>query len=86
MVSPASGFWSIRALPALARLAPVLVGVSRKSMLGLITDRPVDERLAASVAAALLAAQAGAVVLRVHDVAETVDALKVWRALAASNR
>jgi dihydropteroate synthase len=57
---------------------PVLVGVSRKSMLGQITGRPVNERLAASVAAALLAAQKGAAILRVHDVAETRDALAVW--------
>ena len=61
--------------------AAVLVGVSRKSMLGRITGRGVDERVAASVAAALLAAQRGADLLRVHDVAETVDALKVLAAL-----
>jgi dihydropteroate synthase len=70
-----------RALPDLARIAPVLAGVSRKSMLGQITGRPVDERLSASVTAALLATQSGAAVLRVHDVAATVDALKVWQAL-----
>ncbi len=70
-----------RGLAELGRVAPVLVGVSRKSMLGQISGRPVDGRLAASVAAALLAAQAGAAVLRVHDVAETVDALKVWQAM-----
>jgi len=70
-----------RGLEELGRVAPVLVGVSRKSMLGQICGRPVDGRLAASVTAALLAAQAGAAVLRVHDVAETVDALKVWQAL-----
>lgn len=60
---------------------PVLVGVSRKSMLGQITGRPVDNRLHASVAAALLAAQGGAQLLRVHDVAATRDALAVWQAL-----
>ena len=65
-------------LKSLAR--PLLVGWSRKGTLGLITGRPVHERLAASVAAALAAADKGAVVLRVHDVAATVDALKVWRA------
>ena len=59
---------------------PLLVGWSRKSSLGTVTGRPVDQRLAASVAAALAAALKGAAVLRVHDVAETVDALKVWRA------
>lgn len=60
---------------------PVLVGVSRKSMLGAITGRPVEQRLAASVAAALLAAQKGAKILRVHDVAATRDALAVWAAI-----
>ena len=59
---------------------PLLVGISRKSMLGLITGRPVDDRLAASVAAALLAAQRGARILRVHDVGATRDALAVWQA------
>jgi dihydropteroate synthase len=60
---------------------PVLVGWSRKQTLGLITGRSVEDRMVASVAAALLAAQRGAAVVRVHDVAATVDALKVWRAL-----
>ncbi len=60
---------------------PMLVGVSRKSMLGAITGRPVGERLAASVAAALLAAQKGAKILRVHDVVATRDALAVWAAI-----
>lgn len=60
---------------------PVLVGVSRKTMLGQITGRPVGERLAASLAAALLAARRGAGVIRVHDVAETRDALAVWSAI-----
>ena len=60
---------------------PLLVGVSRKSMLGEITGRPVSERLHASVAAALLAAERGADILRVHDVAATRDALAVWRTL-----
>ncbi|MGH8737444.1 MAG: dihydropteroate synthase [Burkholderiales bacterium] len=59
---------------------PLLAGWSRKSTLGQITGRPVAERLAASVAAALLAAQAGARILRVHDVAPTRDALAVWEA------
>jgi dihydropteroate synthase len=59
---------------------PLLLGWSRKSTLGALTGRPVGERLAASVAAALAAVQRGASVLRVHDVAETVDALKVWAA------
>jgi dihydropteroate synthase len=60
---------------------PLLVGWSRKQTLGLITGRPVEDRMVASVTAALLAAQRGAAVVRVHDVAATVDALKVWRAL-----
>ena len=60
---------------------PVLVGVSRKSMLGQLTGRGVDDRMAASVTAAVLAAQVGAKILRVHDVAETVDALKVLDAV-----
>ncbi|WP_306604442.1 dihydropteroate synthase [Azonexus sp.] len=60
---------------------PVLVGVSRKSMLGEITGRPVNQRLAASVAAALIAVQKGAAIVRVHDVAETRDALAVWSAI-----
>lgn len=61
--------------------SPLLVGVSRKTMLGQITGRDVNGRMVASVAAALLAAQAGAAIIRVHDVAETVDALKVWQEL-----
>lgn len=63
---------------------PILVGVSRKSMLGAITGRPVDQRLGASVAAALLAVQRGAHIVRVHDVADTVDALKVQAALQST--
>jgi len=70
-----------KALPDMAQIAPLLVGVSRKSMLGLITGQPVAGRLAASVAAALLAAGRGAAILRVHDVRETVDALKVMTVL-----
>lgn len=60
---------------------PILAGLSRKSMLGAISGRPVDGRLAASVAAALAAASRGAAILRVHDVAETRDALRVWQAV-----
>jgi dihydropteroate synthase len=60
---------------------PVLTGLSRKSTLGLITGRPVGDRLAASVAAALVAVAGGAAMVRVHDVRETVDALKVWQAV-----
>ncbi|PYG02647.1 dihydropteroate synthase [Thioalkalivibrio sp. ALE21] len=61
---------------------PVLVGVSRKSMIGaLLGQRPVAERGSGSVAAALLAAQQGARILRVHDVAATADALAIYSAL-----
>lgn len=61
---------------------PLLIGISRKSMLGAITGRKsADERLAASIAAAVLAAERGAAILRVHDVAETVDALKIIQAV-----
>ena len=60
---------------------PLLVGVSRKSMIGNIIEKPVDQRLAGSLALAILAAQRGATILRVHDVADTVDALKIWRAV-----
>jgi dihydropteroate synthase len=56
---------------------PVLAGISRKSMLGAVTGRPVEQRLSASISAALLAAQRGAKILRVHDVAETRDMLAV---------
>ena len=62
---------------------PLLIGWSRKSTLGTLTGRAVGERLAASVAAALAAVAAGAHVVRVHDVAATVDALKVWQAANA---
>lgn len=60
---------------------PVLAGLSRKTVIGQVLNREVHERMAGSVAAALLAAQGGAKILRVHDVAETVDALKVWQAV-----
>lgn len=62
---------------------PLLAGLSRKRSLGDITGRDVDGRVHASVAAAVLAAEYGARILRVHDVAATVDALKVWAAVAA---
>ncbi len=59
---------------------PVLAGLSRKSMIGAVLDKPVTERVVGSVAGALIAAQNGATILRVHDVAATADALKVWQA------
>lgn len=72
-----------RALPRFAALGyPLLVGVSRKAMIGsLLGDRPVDERMIGSVTAALLAVQAGAHIVRVHDVRETADALAIHAAL-----
>ncbi len=62
---------------------PLLVGWSRKGTLGRITGRPVGDRLAASVAAALLAVQGGAAIVRVHDVRATVDAIRVWQAVSS---
>ena len=74
----------LRRLPELVELgAPVLVGLSRKSTLGAITGRPASERLAASLAAALLAVLRGATIVRVHDVAATRDALAVLAAVGA---
>lgn len=71
-----------RALPELASLGyPIVVGVSRKRMIADLTGRGVGERTSGSVAAALLAAQNGARVLRVHDVRETVDAIHTWMGL-----
>jgi dihydropteroate synthase len=61
---------------------PVLAGVSRKSMIGAVTGKPVDQRLAGSLAGALACVAHGARIVRVHDVAETVDAIKIWQAAA----
>jgi dihydropteroate synthase len=89
-VDPGIGFGKLPAhnlalLAGLGRLAdpaiPVLVGVSRKSLVGIITGRPAAERLAGSVAFAALAASRGAAIIRAHDVAATVDAVKVASAL-----
>ena len=73
--------WALlqRQAELLALGQPLLVGWSRKSSLGDLTGRPVQDRLVASVAAALASVQRGARILRVHDVAATVDALKVWQ-------
>jgi dihydropteroate synthase len=65
---------------------PLVAGWSRKSSLGSVTGAPVDERLAPSVAAALLAVERGAHVVRVHDVRETVAALQVWNAMQSAGR
>ena len=64
---------------------PLLVGMSRKSMVGTILDKPVEQRLHGSVAVAMLAAQQGARIIRVHDVGPTVDALKILSAVEAAD-
>ena len=68
-------------LDRLADMAPVLVGLSRKSMLGALTGRQTADRLLPSVLAALLAIRRGATIVRAHDARETVDAIKLWREL-----
>lgn len=71
-------FALLKSLPRFAVMElPVLVGVSRKSMIGGATDRPVDERLAGSIAATTYALQGGARIVRTHDVAPTIDAIRV---------
>ncbi len=76
----------LRALPELVALGyPVLCGLSRKSSLGRLTGRDPGERLAGSLAAALASVARGAALVRVHDVRETVDALKVWGAVDAAH-
>jgi dihydropteroate synthase len=75
-------FTLLRELPRFTSLGcPVLVGLSRKSMLGAVTGRAVGDRVTASVVGAVLAAERGAGILRVHDVAPTRDGLKVWEAM-----
>jgi dihydropteroate synthase len=89
-IDPGFGFGKTHAhnrelLAGLDRLLPIgqplLVGLSRKSSLGAITGRPVDQRLGASIAAALVAVAKGARIVRAHDVAATRDALAVWQAV-----
>jgi dihydropteroate synthase len=65
---------------------PVLVGLSRKSMIAAMLGRPMDRRAAASAALAMIAAQKGAAMVRVHDVAETADALNVAACVAAAGK
>ena len=60
---------------------PVLVGLSRKSMISSVLDRPPEQRLVASVALALMAVERGARIVRVHDVAATFDALSIWQTM-----
>lgn len=90
LVDPGIGFGKrlednltlLRGLSALAALGrPVVVGVSRKGMFGQLLGRSVDERLAGSLAAGLMALEGGAAVLRAHDIRETADAINVWRAV-----
>jgi dihydropteroate synthase len=70
----------LRGLPQIVQLgAPVLVGLSRKSLVGLLTGRGVGERLAGSLALAMLAIRGGARIVRAHDVQETVDVLQLIR-------
>ncbi len=72
----------LKSLTAFQRLdVPILVGLSRKRMIGTILDKPVDQRLYGSIATAVIAAMLGADIVRVHDVAETVDAIAMVRAL-----
>jgi dihydropteroate synthase len=89
VVDPGFGFGKTAAhnLQLLRRLrefedlgVPVVAGLSRKSTIGSLTGRPVEERLAGSLAMALLALQGGARILRVHDVKETKDVIAVWQA------
>lgn len=89
LVDPGIGFGKtleqnlalIGRLSELAPEVPVLIGLSRKRMVGDLTGRPISERLHGSVGGALAAIARGAAVVRVHDVAATVDALMVWRAV-----
>ena len=80
--SAAHNLTLLRGLATLAATGyPVLAGLSRKSTLGLITGRGVGDRLAVSIAAAVIAVERGAAIVRAHDVRETVDALKLWQAM-----
>jgi dihydropteroate synthase len=92
LVDPGFGFGKTLAhnvalfknLARLTDIAPVLAGVSRKSFLGALTGRAIEDRLLPSVISALLAVQAGAKVVRVHDVRETVEAIGLWRELSGN--
>lgn len=93
LVDPGFGFGKdlmhnlalFKGLSRFADIAPVLVGVSRKSMLGALTGREIPDRLIPSVTAAILAIQRGAAVVRVHDVRETADAIAIWRAMGETD-
>lgn len=90
LIDPGFGFGktavhNLQLMQGLAELValgpPMLVGLSRKSWLATLTGRPVEQRLAGSLALALAAAERGARIIRAHDVPQTVDALKVWAAI-----
>ena len=90
LLDPGIGFGkrlddNLTLLRELSRLAvlgrPLVIGVSRKSMFGQLLGREVDERMAGSLAAGLMAIDRGAAVLRVHDIRETADAIDVWQAV-----
>ncbi|MBL6814943.1 MAG: dihydropteroate synthase [Pseudomonadales bacterium] len=92
LVDPGFGFGKtlehnlglLRELPSVrVEGCPILVGLSRKTMIGSMTGQPVDGRLAGSLAGLLLALQNGANLVRVHDVAESADVLKIWQAFSA---
>ena len=92
VVDPGFGFGktlehNLRLLRQLSKFVelgvPVLAGLSRKGMIGTITGRDMDERVVGSAVAALIAVQNGASIVRVHDVAATRDALKLWEAVVA---
>lgn len=94
LVDPGFGFGknlehNLKLLRQLSRIAelgvPVLAGLSRKGMIGELTGRGIDARVHGSVAAALIAAQGGASIVRVHDVGATADALAIWRAVAVQD-
>jgi len=94
LVDPGFGFGKTLAhntilfknLSCLTDIAPVLIGASRKSFLGALTGRNTEDRLLPSVISALLAVQAGASVVRVHDVRETVEAIRLWQELGYQQR
>lgn len=95
LVDPGFGFGktvlhNVELLANLRQLAaigpPLLVGLSRKSSLGVLTGREVDERLSASLAAAVVAVMHGASIVRAHDVAETVDAIKIVAAVLETQK
>jgi dihydropteroate synthase len=81
----AHNYQLLRELKRLQSLGlPILIGVSRKSMLGAATGRAVDLRLAAGIAATMVALLNGATIVRTHDVAQTIDAINIHRAIAGA--